>query len=360
MIKQICIFTIFTFCLVTTSSSFLEASSEPINNDLKTTLSNYSREQLQKLAFYTEKYDRVKRGVADTIIGGLEDYIFRLTNENIIDIIVRHAETYPELKEAGKLESLAGISTMTKEESLRDFILKKDIEELRTIALAAEKYVREKENRKSIGGLHDYIRTLDKEDIVTIIMGFVETYPELAVNKTLFVISKETSFDESELREYYSQKTREELLQYGLACDEYDRVRNPRIGGIHDYIFKLNKEEILNILLTCVKLHPELSEKGELDTIKNNYNLAKPGIFGSILEYINTFSTDDLKKLALAGEQYERDVKGLHLIGGLHDYVDTLSSSQLKRIILDYVNAFPELRTPGKLEQLAGLKKVAY
>ena len=64
-----------------------------------------------------------------------------------------------------------------------------------------------------------------------------------------------------------------------------------------------------------------------------------------------------IKRIALACEQYSKTKLNQKLIGGLHDYIDSLTASQIIEHILNYVEIHPELKDPGYLEFIADVPK---
>ena len=51
------------------------------------------------------------------------------------------------------------------------------------VALSCESFIRKKKGVKLLGGLHDYIDSLENKEIITIIKSFVSENPELDITK---------------------------------------------------------------------------------------------------------------------------------------------------------------------------------
>jgi len=73
---------------------------------------------------------------------------------------------------------------------------------------------------------------------------------------------------------------------------------------------------------------------------------------GGIHDYIFRLPRDKLNLWALAAEKYHREVNNEHLLGGLDDYLSSLSDKQVIDYILKEVKEHPELGKSKKLDEL--------
>ena len=256
-----------------------------------------SDETLIQWALTADKYDKEKRNVH--LLGGLEDYVNSLSREKLMEIILKHAKTYPELNSNVKLNTLATSYGFVQPEKkkvenaggLEDYVWRMPDETLRDWALTCEKYHRETKKIQLDGGLHDYINVLNKEQIVEIIMKYVKTYPELNSGVKLTELSIKYGFTPNEgtqkppepvavggLHDYIWQVRDDILFSWALTCDKYDRqVRNVKLlGGLVDYVRLLKKEELINIVLDFVGKYPELNSAAKLQELAKSYGINAP------------------------------------------------------------------------------------
>lgn len=335
-----------------TSKNFLQ------EDDLKTYLNKFERKDLDSIAYACERFEREKLKTGK-LLGGLVDYLWRLTKENVIGVINDYCVKYPELKENNYFEKLAGLSSNT---SFQDYLNSKEKDDLVKMAIAAEKYSRKKQGKEAIiGGIHDYVSFLEKKDIIPIILNFVEEYPELSKNRFLDQLvsgkTKETTYDDV-FKSFNSYK-KHDLIYFAISLDEYDRERKPRLGGVRDFAYRLNNDELKKVITNYLMQYPELLEENQLNTLVNRIKVENAGLFGGLIDYLKDFNIIEVRKLALAGEKYDREQKKIILLGGLHDYIDTLSLENIRKIIHSYIMTYNELNENGKLEELAGVKRNA-
>ena len=55
--------------------------------------------------------------------------------------------------------------------------------------------------------------------------------------------------------------------------DKYSHDKSPRIGGINDYVNKLEDSEIRNFILMQADSYPELNNKVTVEGLIKNYNI---------------------------------------------------------------------------------------
>jgi len=77
-----------------------------------------------------------------------------------------------------------------------------------------------------------------------------------------------------------------------------------------------------------------------------------PNTIENILAYSDSST---INKYALASEKYFREMKGVRLMGGLHDYINTLTNDQVINYILEKAQIYPEL---GNINYLASLDAI--
>jgi len=135
-----------------------------------------------------------------------------------------------------------------------------------------------------MGGLHDYISTLSDSQIADYINKEVKEHPEIAsLSKLQSLVTKYTIKAQSELvatpviggglHDVVRSLNRTSLIAYALAMDEYSHEKKPRLGGIDDYVYTLQDQEIANFILKQAEQFPELNSKFAVDGLVSKYNI---------------------------------------------------------------------------------------
>lgn len=352
---------ILTILVVSCYSQTFLSEEVKLDDSLTSKLLEYKRENLTKIALACEKFIRDKQKLQ--LLGGLHDYIDSLDDQKIRSIILDFTIKDSELANINKLEEISKIEKEVKPDTFGEAYLNTfNREKIEAMALECEKYSRKKKGQENLlGGLHDYIRLITKDRIVQIIIKYAEEFPELKEKNKLeeMISSKELTIDQLKERLYKLPETK--LAHMAVAADEYDRRNSQfkRLGGLKDYIWTLDKPDIINAILRLSQKWVELRKEGKLE------NLEKEGennvhIIGGFADYIFDLDDYDLKKSALACEKYDRDQRNIILLGGLHDYIDRLSTNEIIKLINEYLTKYPKLQVPGFLENLSGIYKGGY
>jgi len=349
---------------------------------------------LRNWALTCDKFDKEKRNIK--VYGGLEDYVNILTREQLMDFILKHSRTYSELNSNIKLNQLAqtyGIiasPTQVNEQEpephilggLSDYIWKQDVEVLRQWALTCERYEKEKKNLTLIGGLVNYVRLLGKEELIKIILNYAKKFPELNSGVKLNKMALDYGIAPSDevkpqpkqqqevpqilggLDDYVWIMPEDTLRQWALTCEKYDRTKNNLDfdGGLHDYLFRLTKEQLINIILDFAKKNPELNSGVKLTELSVEYGFVQGEstqktpetiLGGGIHDIIGRVKDEVLLSWALTCDKYDKTTRNINIRGGLVDYVRLLKREELIKIVLDYVQKYPELNSVAKLQELA-------
>jgi len=126
------------------------------------------------------------------------------------------------------------------------------------------------------------------------------------------------------------------------------------LGGLHDYIGVMNKNDIKKYIMAEAGEHKEINHidllNGLVAKFKINFTSRQDLTLDLALEDVPRTT---LINYALTTEKYHRDINNLQLLGGLHDYVDTLSNKKLIEYIVKEANEHVELDTIEKLAQVA-------
>lgn len=277
-------------------------------------------------------------------------------------IVFEYAAKYDELNNMTKLKELAEIKEPTQATTVGDYLTSLPRITLIETALAFEAYITKKKQIQKLGGLHDYVDSLDNTQIVSIINSFIKENSEVTVDKLKEFVQKKV-LSQEQFEAYLNGLVKDpkdltNLIQAALSVDSYDLEHSmyKRLGGLHDYAHLLTQKQLVEATVAIAKKWPELYEEGKLASIMGRQAVRLQGAtFGGIEDYLFKMDLEDLKSVALAGESYDRTQRKVFLLGGLHDYIDSLSKDQVYEIIMNYVRQYPELRKPGYLEALAGI-----
>jgi HD superfamily phosphohydrolase YqeK len=251
------------------------------------------RDTLNKWALTSENYHRKVNNL--NLFGGLHDYLETLSNEQVVQYILKKAQDYPEIASAEKLNSLSSeygitgkvenVRKMGGDGGLHDYIWRLPRKTLERYAFAAEKY--HNKNQMIIGGLHDYIFNLNNQQIVQYIMGQVKEHPELGSGAKLDSLVAEYGLGDNEsapllgsgqimgggLHDVVRSLDRSSLIAYALAMDNYSHEKQPRFGGIHDYVYQLEDNQIRNFILKQAQNYPELNNRIAVEGLIKKYNI---------------------------------------------------------------------------------------
>lgn len=314
------------------------------------------REKLETWALAVEEYVRNVKNVK--VLGGIHDYISIATNQEIASYILDMAKKYEELDSIDLLNKISEEKIKPKYGGLHDYIWRVPREKLVTWALAIETYVRDQKNGPVLGGIHDYIHTMSNEDIVKYILDNAKLYKELNSSLKLDEISQieERTHKNAQfggLHDYIYKVPREKLVDWALHQEKYIKEVKKIVvfGGIHDYIYTMSNEEIIKYILSNARKFEELNSATKLDKIVNDHYLTK------LRSEIFTQEREKLAKWGIACENFVREVKEVRLIGGLHDYIGTATVQQIGEYILSMAEKYEELNTIAKLEKISETTK---
>jgi len=161
------------------------------------------------------------------------------------------------------------------------------------------------------------------------------------------------------LHDFIWRLPREKLNNWALATEAYHREVNNLhlLGGLHDTISSLSNDQVIAYILKEVKEHPEIAGADKLDGLVARLlnpptTLPLPEAAGGVHDYIWRLPREKINLWALATEQYHREINNLHLLGGLDDYITSLSDKQVVEYILKEIKEHPELNSDKKLDEL--------
>lgn len=311
-------------------------------------IKNGSRKTLERLALECEAY-RNKKEKTEGLLGGLVTYIWRMKEESIRDYLNECLNGNPELREHDRLAYMAEKRKISFE-TIKRILASFDRMTLTTIAIAADEYDREIAGPR-VGGLADYIGRLSDEEIREAILTYAQKYPELKEEGYLrTVISRHKELikeSATEALEFLSGVERKSLNRIALSLEKYSRIANKSliVGGLHDYIDSLNDSQVIQIIQEYLSNHRELG----LKHLKQIAAFTEEDVVMSLVK----LPLDNLRNVCIALEAYDREVSNTFLLGGLHDYVDTLGLDELMRYVLDLTEKHPILSLPGVIKSVA-------
>jgi len=262
------------------------------------------REKLNSWALATEAYHRDINH--QHLMGGLDDYVTSLTNEQVVEYIMKEVKEHPEIANQEKLDSLTTkyninvnsvhqpIKEVQKSDTtgriggdggLHDYIWRLPRATLESWAFATEKY--HNKNEQLLGGLHDYIASLTNQQVIDFVMKEVKEHPEIASGEKLDSLVTQYGLGKADVPMVYATNPilggglhdvlrtleRKTLISYALAMDEYSHEKVPRIGGIHDYVYNLSDIEITNFIILQSEKFPELNSKLAIDGLVQKYGI---------------------------------------------------------------------------------------
>lgn len=278
-----------------------------------------------------------------------------MDNKEIVTIVNSFIGENPELT-LEKLKEFQNKPKLTPEqfEAYLNGLVKdpKDLTTLIQAALSVDSYDLEHSMYKRMGGLHDFAHLLTQKQLVDATVAIAKRWNELyEVGKIDQIMGRQKVRLQGAafggIEDYLFKMNLEDLKNIALAGESYDRTQRKVIllGGLHDYIDSLSKDQVYEIIMNYVKQYPELRRPGFLESLAG---IPDKG-FESLLK---NYDLPKLKNTALALEAYDRDVRKIRLMGGLHDYIDTLTAENLIEYIRRKGEAYPEIRNVEKLNSI--------
>lgn len=173
-----------------------------------------------------------------------------------------------------------------------------------------------------------------------------------------------------QLNNYLEEKSVDELRQCCLKLENYTR-EGGKIGGVHDYVRLMDKQDLIEYILHTTEDHKELLDLNKFQSLMDPHStltyleedFEEPSAYlsksesstrtGGLHDYIWNQDNETLRKWALTCESHDRNVKNLHLFGGLHDYIGSMTNKQLGEYIMKKVDEYPQLNSASVLNEYA-------
>jgi len=162
---------------------------------------------------------------------------------------------------------------------LHDYLQAMDKEKLIEISYAIENYLRD--GKQLIGGIHDFINSYDEHKLRQHILEQIKEHSELNnIEKIENLLGQkdenklaEQGFDlTNDVEKHLYTLNHEELSQLAMKLETYHKKESNQehfLGGIHDYIFKLDDEEIRDYIRKEIKEHEDLNNVDKLIALNN-------------------------------------------------------------------------------------------
>jgi HD superfamily phosphohydrolase YqeK len=315
------------------------------------------RERLIINALTAEKYHNEKLNLRRK--GGLHDYVTRLSDAEIAAYVHKEQLEHPDLDINAKAAEY-GFSAKFELEDLEHMLYRCDRNQLINFALATEQQHRIDTNTTDLlGGLHDYVASLNDDELREIIMKEANEHTEkLGSYHKLEQFSKRVGFvDNFEVEDLNGQlyrKTKAELINLALAAEVVERthMQSGLLGGLHDYVTSLDKEQLINYIMDRAQKYDEIKSYQKLENFRVAQNLTSDFELLELKHMLYRQNRNDLINMALAAEMEDRkDKEGIS--GGLYDSAVVRSDEYLMNYILQLAEQHSEMKNIDNLKELA-------
>lgn len=294
-------------------------------------------DQLKKLALAGETFVREKNNQTD-LLGGLHDYIDSLSREEIAKIVANFVDENPELSD-GQIESLAEINYHLNFLGLDAFLGSFKLDKLKRIAYGVEAYLRKVRNQEAMtGGLLNVIPYLNtKEEVISVILELAGKEKKLLNSSILEYLGQHEIASQIEFRDFLNDKDKKFLVTFAAACEKYERdsLGLTLFGGVADYAWSLNREELVNFILNKSLNFPLITGKGFiLRLISENKLKVNPAFFLGINSYLNDLEEAELDFIYKA---HTAQIDNLSISSSVEEF-GSLSVEQKKKTIRDFLS----------------------
>jgi predicted MPP superfamily phosphohydrolase len=251
--------------------------------------------------------------------------------------------------------------------NLRNRLANNSIVELQSYALTLEKY--NNNGKHILGGIHDYVHQMSKDDLIKFIVNVVHKKKELLDEgkfksivegtQTVFLaVEAKPILGLGGLHDYIFRMDMDTLVRWAHTCQAHDNKITKKQNDLK--VEEMTKEQLMSFILGMAKQYPGLDSSTELDRLSETYEV-KTVSFGGLHDYLFRQSRSTLIRWALTGEAHERKVKNQqHLLGGLHDYIGTMSDVEIANYVSEKAKLYKELDSGLKLDGLAKQYSITY
>ena len=285
----------------------------------------------------------------------IEDTLHSLTRNDIIVNLMESLRTlnsniFSYYKDINLFENkLNDIELFT---SLQD-IISDDMPKnfLINFAINIDRYERTKE--KKIDGISDYINYLSREKIIEYILDKIDYYDEIKDNFREIILNNKTLYY-NELKNYYEDKTIEELIQliYGFENFLFNNNSVSEVRGYENYDHEnIDKIERLT-LYGIVVLY---SKEAFITTIDESMTKIENKNFQYINneEIFNEMKSTEFQSKILALEKYyKKQMNYTKSLRGLNEYIKNMKEEYRRKILKWGFDLYPELYESGRFQDI--------
>jgi len=256
---------------------------EKMKMDIKDSLMSLSRDSLIKYALASEAYHKEINN-QQHMIGGLHDYIFNLSNEQLAEKIKQATNEHKEINSIQKLQVLVNGKPLDRvmierERIAREYLKTLSNQMLQRCALGVESFHKMKTTSPMYGGLHDYIQSLSDQEIIEYIVMEVSNHHEILTNFHSICSSSTGSSSsmvesEPEMIEMLSMMEMSALKSYSKVLSKYNLEKMHLTGSTNEEgINQLTKSQLLTYISTMLKKFPELNSFSSLESLRKTYGI---------------------------------------------------------------------------------------
>ena len=353
------IFVFISICMIVfASSEFLKDNS---NDDkiaeFKSKLEGYKRQDLIKLALAGDDYWRSGLPSHLLILRGLREFINKLSDEEIKNVISKQLVDYNGLT----FEVMLRAASIPEFSNVNAFLKSLDKEKLEKVAYFCEAYERDLKHQYDLdGGLNDYIWRIERSEVQDIILDYIQKYPKLSSDNLIQLCLADEYVTLPKLYEIEGLE-RDDLASIAITLETYERKKQNKtlIGGLHDYAYSLTSKQLVEIILNFRLNNPELSFKSKLVQIirKEFLDLKKDSpIVGFAGAIMRNYFLPELRNMASYLSNLKAIQEGRLFPGStIESYLPLMSKQDLKDFIINNLENFPDLDDVSKLEQESGV-----
>lgn len=203
-------------------------------------LATGEKAQLVKYALALEKY----HNKGNEVVGGIHDQIDNWTREEVVEYIIKETDEHKEVNNLGKIKQLIkGVKVRDNE---------------------FEKFAKEKVDFAD--RFKDFFNKFVKQEIT-------EDDIQKGIQKGIKFLEKTGEKIIKEVEEKIENMDKTQLVEAAKKVEEYVKEKKtevtPVLGGIHDYVQKLSKDDIGKYIKNWAEKHSELNSKDFLEKLIN-------------------------------------------------------------------------------------------
>jgi hypothetical protein len=152
-----------------------------------------------------------------------------------------------------------------------------------------------------------------------------------------------------EVKTYIASLFRDDLIKLSFSCEKEHKKEHGMehsLGGLHDYIWQMTDDQIREYVMKESQEHENINSVEKLNLLLGRDSTG-------IKAYLANLLRDDLVSLAFkCEEQHKKSHGNVQSIGGLHDFIWSLSDDQISDYIMKESKEHEELNSAEKLNLL--------